>query len=83
MLFRSGESALEALLDGKGIGRESRVVRMLCAGWFGLWARRCTLKTYSQYAGLPLLYALHTTMVQRPYRVRAQGQEIVAHRAHA
>ena len=56
-----GEIALEALLDGKGMGGERRVVRMRCAGWFG---HRCTLKTipnlgYLLYRGTRLQRAAH------------------------
>ena len=74
-----GEIALEALLDGKGIGRESRVVRMLCAGWFG---HRCTLKTipnmgYLLYRGRRLQRAAHREgvfhrMVKRKRRTNAK-----------
>ena len=70
---------LEALLDGKDIGRESRTVRMLCAGWLG---HRCTLKTipnmgYLLYRGRRLQRtACHEgvfhRMVKRQARTKAK-----------
>ena len=74
-----GGIALEALLDGKGMGGERRVVRMRCAGWFG---HRCTLKTipnmgYLLYRGTRLQRAAHREgvfhrMVKRKRRTNAK-----------
>ena len=73
------EIALEALLDGKGIGRESRVVRMQCAGWLG---HMCTLKTipnmgYLLYRGRRLQRTAHHEgvfhrMVKRKQRTKVK-----------